>query len=585
MSLALDALYQGDCIKQLRKVEPGSVDLAFADPPFNIGYKYDVYKDKKSYGEYLDWTREWMTGVSTALKPDGTFWVAIGDDYAAEIKMIAQNDLGLSCRSWVIWYYTFGVNCKRKFTRSHTHLFYFVKDHDQFTFNADDPAVRVPSARQLVYADARANSKGRLPDDTWILRPQDIPESFQPSEDTWFVPRVAGTFKQRAGFHGCQMPEQLLGRIIKACSHAGETVLDPFGGSGTTLAVAKKLERRWLGFELSKDYVKQIKQRLKAIKPGDSLDGAENPLTSAPSTANGKQRGVKRKKPSAKSAPAETKLAETKTPLPAAKPATKPPVANDKPTIQLSEAHDGGVIEAFTNTHDGFSLDRVLATPDLNEAFTDACASKGLPGIPAEWNRRLLRLRKSKKLPRGESRKQAKIRAEEMDPYVFASEIAMQKLGGEVNISLDAIFCDPDLAGKFDQIAAHYAPGFSAFQYRWAAFWIRKRRSSIRKAERTDLPIGIRDRDLPRARRWGTNALRKTSAEPGVYVLWGESKERLYIGETFNLADRISRHDVFNPTKIQLIPMNDINELVRAAYRSVLIGRHQPSLNAECLAI
>jgi len=89
VSLALDALYQGDCIKQLRKVEPGSVDLAFADPPFNIGYKYDVYKDKKSYGEYLDWTREWMTGVSTALKPDGTSWVAIGDYYAAVIKMTA----------------------------------------------------------------------------------------------------------------------------------------------------------------------------------------------------------------------------------------------------------------------------------------------------------------------------------------------------------------------------------------------------------------------------------------------------------------------------------------------------------------
>jgi hypothetical protein len=65
---------------------------------------------------------------------------------------------------------------QRAFSRSHTHLFYFVKDPQRFTFNADDPAVRVPSARQLVYADARANPKGWLPDNTWILRPQDLPE-------------------------------------------------------------------------------------------------------------------------------------------------------------------------------------------------------------------------------------------------------------------------------------------------------------------------------------------------------------------------------------------------------------------------
>ena len=98
--------------------------------------------------------------------------------------------------------------------------------------------------------DRRANPAGRLPDDTWILRPQDLPDGFRPDEDTWYFPRVCGTFKERAGWHGCQMPEQLLGRIIRACSNEGELVLDPFAGSGTTLAVAKKLGRRFLGFEL-----------------------------------------------------------------------------------------------------------------------------------------------------------------------------------------------------------------------------------------------------------------------------------------------------------------------------------------------
>ena len=180
------------------------------------------------------------------------------------------------------------MNCVRGFSRSHTHLFHFVKDPNEFTFNSENPAVRVPSARQLVYADARANSRGRLPDNTWILRPQDAPESaFSPTHDTWYYARVAGTFKEREGFHGCQMPEQLLGRIIRGCSNSGEIVLDPFTGSGTTLAVAKKLGRKFLGYELSTDYAAQARDRLKATRTGQPLDGAENPTTSAPSTAEG----------------------------------------------------------------------------------------------------------------------------------------------------------------------------------------------------------------------------------------------------------------------------------------------------------
>src|SRR4029078_11163206 len=94
-------------------------------------------------------------------------------------------------------------------------------------------------------------------DDTWVLRPQDLEGHFGADEENWYFPRVAGTFKERAGFHGCQMPEQLLGRIIRFCSHENEIVLDPFSGSATTLAVAKKLQRRFLGFDLSRDYVRQ----------------------------------------------------------------------------------------------------------------------------------------------------------------------------------------------------------------------------------------------------------------------------------------------------------------------------------------
>ncbi|MBT4867214.1 MAG: site-specific DNA-methyltransferase, partial [Planctomycetaceae bacterium] len=174
MTKHLNRIHQTDCIKGMGKLPDGSVDLAFADPPFNIGYEYDEYDDRREADEYLDWSKQWLTEVTRVLKPDGTFWLAIGDEYAAELKVMMTRELGLTCRSWVIWYYTFGVNCKNKFSRSHAHLFHMVKDEKNFTFNADDPAIRIPSARQLVYGDKRANPKGRLPDDTWILRPQDI---------------------------------------------------------------------------------------------------------------------------------------------------------------------------------------------------------------------------------------------------------------------------------------------------------------------------------------------------------------------------------------------------------------------------
>lgn len=282
-------IVQGDCINEMGLLQAGSVDLVFADPPFNIGYEYDAYNDRRDYEEYLQWTKQWLQAVKRILKPSGTLWVAIGDEFAAEMKLIARNDVGFHCRSWVIWYYTFGVHCTRKFARSHAHLFHLVMDPEHFTFNFEDPAVRVPSARQLVYADRRANPKGRLPDDTWILRPQDVPKGFAADQDTWYFPRVAGTFKERAGFHGCQMPEQLLGRIIRCSSNEGELVLDPFAGSGTTLVVAKKLGRQSLGFEWSKQYARKAQKRLDQALVGDPLTGAADPLASAPSTPNGRQ--------------------------------------------------------------------------------------------------------------------------------------------------------------------------------------------------------------------------------------------------------------------------------------------------------
>lgn len=269
-TLQANQLVKADCIQFLRELPDSSVDLVFVDPPYNIGYDYDEYDDKQPPDQYYDWCGRWMEHIYYALKPYGSFWLMIGDEWAAELKVLAREH-EFHLRSWIVWHYTFGVNCTNKFTRSHAHLFYFTKHQRRFTFNAD--AIRVPSARQIVYNDKRGNPEGRLPDDTWILRPQERPTLFPADSDTWYIPRIAGTFNQRVKNAPNQLPEQLLGRIIRSCSNEGDLVVDPMSGTATTLVVAKKLGRNYLGCDLSEAYVNGGLVRLENAKCGDELDG------------------------------------------------------------------------------------------------------------------------------------------------------------------------------------------------------------------------------------------------------------------------------------------------------------------------
>lgn len=277
----------GDCIETMKSWPDDCVDLVFSDPPYNIGWKYDHYEDRRPGDEYVQWTEDWIDECARLLRPSGSLYILIGDEYAAETRLHLkrlEKDGKLVFRNWIIWHYTFGQNCKIKFNRSHAHLFYCVGSAAKTKFKVADPpfvfnksAIAIPSARQTTYADARANPKGKLPDDTWYLRPQEVEAEgleryFAADEDTWYLSRLCGTFKERLGWHPCQLPEALLERIIKLSSNEGDLVFDPFAGSGTTLAAAAKLDRRWLGCELSKDYAKRATDRVKHIETtGESV--------------------------------------------------------------------------------------------------------------------------------------------------------------------------------------------------------------------------------------------------------------------------------------------------------------------------
>ncbi|MDZ4848320.1 MAG: DNA methyltransferase [Pirellulaceae bacterium] len=545
MTLSKNMVHQGDCVQLLNQLDKDSIDLVFADPPFNIGYEYDVYDDDKQASEYLDWCRKWISGVHRALKPNGTFWLAIGDEYAAELKIEAQR-VGFHCRSWVIWYYTFGVNCVNGFSRSHTHLFHFVKDKTRFTFNRFNPQIRVKSARQLVYADNRANPNGRLPDNTWITRPQDAPLSFSPSHDTWYFARVAGTFKEREGFHGCQMPEQLLARIIRASSHPQELVLDPFGGSGTTMTVAKKLGRQWMGFELSDEYVKYINERLQKTSVGALIDGAEDPIESAPSTAHGKQR----KK------------------------------GFDEDTEKV-------VIESYTKVGNGFPADYLLCDKDLDAEFITECRKRGIGGNAFVWNHYLLGLRKAGKLPRATNRP-PQTTAEQMDQFGFASEVAWRLLSIDYRKTLDDILCSPDFAAEFDRLAILFGPTdktVSTIELRRAAISIRKRSNAARVSAAAEFGDWIRKtKQLSRIRiEDGLSELES----PGVFIL-NAGPVGFYVGESENMRARVEqalsneRWRSLEFDSVQFVK-NDAPIATKYALKSALAQRELAHLNCRLL--
>ncbi|NIA07140.1 MAG: site-specific DNA-methyltransferase [Actinobacteria bacterium] len=253
--LPLDKIMAGDCLKILAGLPDSCADLIVADPPYNIGYKYDRYNDSQKHEDYCAWSGQWMRACQRVLADTGSMYVAIGDDYAAELRIIGR-EIGLTLRNWLVWHYTFGQNTKNKFARSHIHIFYFVADPKEFTFN--DDSVRILSDRQKQYADKRANPAGKIPDDTWVV-----------------FPRVCGTFGERAEGPN-QLPEALLARIIRASSNPGNLVLDPFCGAGTTATVAAQLDRRYLSIDISAEYVHKARLRVaNTLKPtaGYKLDG------------------------------------------------------------------------------------------------------------------------------------------------------------------------------------------------------------------------------------------------------------------------------------------------------------------------
>lgn len=253
--LPLDQILHGDCIEVLKSLPENSVDLIFADPPYNLQLNHDLYRpdmskvdavndhwDKFSgFAEYDEFTRQWLSACQCVLKDTGTIWVIGSYHNIYRVGSIMQ-DLGFWILNDILWIKNNPMPNFRgvRFTNAHETMIWAQKKQGaKYTFNH--------------------KSMKALNDDLQM-------------RSDWNLPLATG--KQRiktngTKAHSTQKPEALLYRVIMASSHPGDVVLDPFFGSGTTGAVAKKLGRNWIGIERDKKYIKVARKRIESIQKAD----------------------------------------------------------------------------------------------------------------------------------------------------------------------------------------------------------------------------------------------------------------------------------------------------------------------------
>lgn len=237
----------GDAIKLLKKQKDLSIDLIIADPPYNLGKDYGETNDDLSFEDYIHFSNEWLSEARRVLKDDGTIYIFMGVRFISYIYSLLERDLGLLFNSWICWHYTQGIGKRKGFSPRHDDILMFTKSKN-FKFNIND--VRVP---QKFYRSVN-NMRGANPGDVWEFS------------------HVHYCNKNRKP-HPTQKPEGLIERMVLASSCEGDTVLDPFAGSGTTLRVCQQLNRSCIGFELNKEYVDIINLRLSENFTGfDSID-------------------------------------------------------------------------------------------------------------------------------------------------------------------------------------------------------------------------------------------------------------------------------------------------------------------------
>lgn len=252
------ALFTGDSIEWMKHIKPGTVDLVFADPPYNI--KKADWDDFGTQEKYIEWSMQWIGQAARILKPTGSLYVCGFSEILADLKHPAMRYFK-SCK-WLVWFYRNKANLGKDWGRSHESILHFRRE-DFGHINYD--AVRIPyGAHTLKYpehpqAETSQYANGKKKGNSWTpnplgAKPKDVIE----------IPTTCNGMGEKTK-HPTQKPEELLRRLVLAASNEGDIVLDPFSGSGTTAVVSSQLKRRWLACDENAEYNSWAVKRLDTV--------------------------------------------------------------------------------------------------------------------------------------------------------------------------------------------------------------------------------------------------------------------------------------------------------------------------------
>lgn len=251
-------IHHGDCTEHLNhSLEPGSIDLIFADPPYNLSgnalkwvdnqtggpwFMMNENWDRMSKDDYIDFTFRWIKGCNRVLKPTGSIYVACSYHNIGEV-IVSLKQLNFQINNVITWYKSNAMPnmTRRTFTHSTEFVVWGTKGKG-WCFNYD--------VMRSINPEKQKNGESKQ------------------MRDVWQIPLVQGRERLRGddgrALHPTQKPEEMLKRIILASSNVNDIVLDPFMGSGTTACVAEKFSRQWIGIEREKQYIEIALARLEA---------------------------------------------------------------------------------------------------------------------------------------------------------------------------------------------------------------------------------------------------------------------------------------------------------------------------------
>ena len=240
-------LFTGNSLQWLKSLQDESIDMIFADPPYNI--KKADWDKFDSQEEYIKWSLQWISEASRILKPTGSLYICGFSEILADLKHPAMRYFS-GCK-WLIWHYRNKANLGNDWGRSHESILHLRKTK-KFALNVDE--IRIPyGSHTLKYpthpqSESSQYSNGKKTNPVWTPNPLGAKP-----KDVFEVPTTCNGMGEKTK-HPTQKPEELLRKLVLASSKVGDVILDPFSGSGTTLVVAEQLQRLWIGCEMNEEY-------------------------------------------------------------------------------------------------------------------------------------------------------------------------------------------------------------------------------------------------------------------------------------------------------------------------------------------